>query len=54
MGFDRATLTEQPVLSNEAVGAAPTEVLRRMNERIAGRLNQRQYDHLVRHTLVPQ
>ena len=53
VGFDPAKLTEAAAWSNETVGTAPTEVLRRMNERIAGRLNQREYDKVVKHTLVP-
>jgi hypothetical protein len=53
VGFDAAALTAQPRSVNEAVGVASNEVLRRLNQRIAGRLNQRQYDHLMRRTLVP-
>jgi hypothetical protein len=54
VGFDPARLTEQPAWSNETIGAALGEVLRRMNERMAGRLNQRQYDRVVKHVLVPR
>jgi hypothetical protein len=53
VGFDPDRLTEEPEWSNETAGTAPTEVLRRVNERMAGRLNQRQYDRVVKQTLVP-
>jgi hypothetical protein len=52
VGFDPATLAEQPAWSNETVGVAATEVIRRVNERLGGRLNQRQYDRVVKMTLV--
>ena len=52
VGFDASLLTEQPVWSNETVGVAATEVIRRLNERFGGRLNQRAYDRVVKFTLV--
>jgi len=53
VGFDASSLTEQPAWANETVGVAATEVLRRVNERLAGRLNQREHDKAVKNTLVP-
>lgn len=52
VGIDPARLVEPPVWSNENVGAAATEVLRRLNGRLDGRLNQRQYDRVVKQVLV--
>jgi hypothetical protein len=52
VGFDAALLTEQPVWGNETVGVAATEVIRRLNDRFEGRLNQRAYDRVVKFTLV--
>lgn len=52
VGFDAAALTEQPAWNNETVGVAATEVLRRVNERLGGRLNQRQYDRVIKLALV--
>jgi hypothetical protein len=52
VGFAAAALTEQPAWNNETVGVAAIEVLRRVNERLGGRLNQRQYDRVVKLTLV--
>lgn len=52
-GIDPASLSEEPLWNNETVGVAATEVIRRMNESLGGRLNQRQYDRAVKTTLVP-
>ena len=52
VGFDAEALTEAPAWSNENVGVAGTEVIRRVNERLGGRLNQRAYDHAVKKTLA--
>ncbi len=52
VGFDAQALTKQPAWNNETVGVAATEVIRRVNERLGGRLNQRQYDRVVKLTLV--
>ncbi len=52
VGFDPSALTEQPAWNNETVGVAATEVLRRVNERLEGRLNQRQYDRVIKLTVV--
>jgi hypothetical protein len=52
VGFDPRSLTEEPEWSNETVGVAATEVLRRLNELLDHRLNQRQHDKVVKRTLV--
>ncbi|MGI8434885.1 MAG: hypothetical protein ACR2LE_09155 [Nocardioidaceae bacterium] len=52
VGFDASVLTEQPAWNNETVGVAATEVLRRVNERLDRRLNQRQYDRVIKLTVV--
>ena len=53
VGFDPALFTEEPAWANETVGVAATEVIRRLNERLAGRLNRRQHGMLVKGTLAP-
>ncbi|MGI8612470.1 MAG: hypothetical protein ACR2KL_00750 [Nocardioidaceae bacterium] len=53
VGFDPATLTEPARWENHSVGVAGTEVLRRMNELLHRRLNQRQYHDVVETTLAP-
>ncbi len=53
VGFDPGLFTEQPAWANETVGVAATEVIRRLNERLAGRLNRRQHAMLVKGTLAP-
>jgi hypothetical protein len=53
VGFDPAKLTEEPRWANETVGAAAVEVIRRVNERLGGRLNKRQHDKAINSTLVP-
>ncbi len=53
VGFDAAVLREEPVWTNETVGVAATEVLRRVNERLGGRLNQRQHDQVIKMTVAP-
>ncbi|MGH3472829.1 MAG: hypothetical protein ACRDPG_12415 [Nocardioidaceae bacterium] len=52
VGFRAGRLTEHPHWTNEMIGVAGTEVIRRVNERLGGRLNQRQYDKAVKLTLV--
>jgi hypothetical protein len=52
IGVDAASLTERPAWANETVGVAGTEVLRQVNTRLEGRLNQRQYDRAVKRVLV--
>jgi hypothetical protein len=53
VGFDPGRFTAEPGWNNELVGVAGTEVIRRINERMGGRLNQRQYDHAIKAALVP-
>jgi hypothetical protein len=53
IGFDPARLTAEAPRSNESLTAPTAEVLRRLNARWAADLNQRQYDHLVKQTLLP-
>jgi hypothetical protein len=53
VGFDPAGLPNEPAWDNEQVGAAGTEVLRRVNEALGGRLNQAQHARAVRRGLVP-
>ena len=53
VGFDPALFTAEPGWNNELVGVAGTEVIRRLNERMEGRLKQRQYDHAIKANLVP-
>lgn len=53
VGFDASRLTEEPSWTNETVGVAATEVIRRVNERLDGRLNQRQHDQVVKLTVAP-
>jgi hypothetical protein len=52
IGFDPSALTEQPAWSNETVGVAATEVIRRVNERLGHRLNQRQHDKVIKRIVV--
>ncbi len=52
VGFDPAALTEEPRWNNETVGVAATEVIRRVNERLGGRLNQREHDKIMKMTIV--
>ncbi len=52
VGFDPAALTEEPKWNNETVGVAATEVIRRVNERLGGRLNQREHDKIMKMTIV--
>ena len=53
VGFDAALLAEPAAWTNETVGVAATEVIRRVNERLGGRLNQREHDRAIKNTLVP-
>lgn len=53
VGFDPSRFTEKPGWNNETVGVAATEVIRRVNERMDGRLKQRQYDFAIKAMLVP-
>ena len=51
VGYDAATLTTPPRRANESLGAPGAEVVRRLNELLGGRLNQRQYDWVVKYAL---
>lgn len=52
-GLDAAGLTPAPAEANPSVGMAETELLRRLNEALHGRLNERQYLHVMRQALKP-
>jgi len=52
VGIDPATLTEAPRDSNESLGAAGAEVVRRFNEILDSGLNDRQYDRVVKLGIV--
>jgi hypothetical protein len=52
VGFDPARLTAEPPWANETVGLAGTEVIRRLNELLAGKLNQRQYERAMKLTVA--
>jgi hypothetical protein len=52
VGVDPAGLTEDAKWTNETVGVAATEVIRRVNERLEGRLNKHQHDKVVKLTIV--
>ncbi len=53
VGFDHTALPNEPKWNNQTLGIAGTEVVRRLNEQLGHRLNQRQYDRVVKLTLVP-
>ncbi len=48
-----STLTATTELGNPSVGAAETELLRRLNEGLAGKLNERQYRRMVERAVKP-
>src|SRR3954447_8442049 len=52
VGFDPTSLPNVPRWTNETVGAAGTEVIRRMNVRLGGRLNEPAYSRAVKGKLV--
>jgi hypothetical protein len=54
LGVDQSQFHELTGTSNQTVGVAATEVVRRLNERLGGRLNQRAYDKVVKSTVVPK
>jgi hypothetical protein len=53
VGFDPRLFTEEPAWTNETIGVAATEVIRRLNIRLGGRLNRRMHGMLVKGTLSP-
>ena len=52
VGFDPTGLPNVPRWTNESVGAAGTEVIRRMNQRLGGRLNEPAYSRAVKGKLA--
>jgi hypothetical protein len=52
-GLDAAGLTPAAGEANTSVGVVETELLRRLNETLRGRLNERQYLHVMRQALKP-
>jgi hypothetical protein len=52
-GLDTAGLTAPVPDLNTALGVAETEVLRRLNTGLGGRLNERQYTRVVAQSIVP-
>jgi hypothetical protein len=52
IGADPAALTEPPPWNNAMVGVAGIEVVRRLNERMGGRLNELQYERWVKQSIV--
>ncbi|HET6876018.1 MAG TPA: hypothetical protein VFH38_00660 [Jatrophihabitans sp.] len=53
VGFDPGPLTREPRRANTAIGPAGTEVVRRLNESLAGRLDRRRYDDVVKYAIAP-
>ena len=53
VGFDVGRLPEPVARDNTSLGVAGTELVRRINERLGQRLNQRQHTFVVRRVLVP-
>lgn len=51
--IEASTLTPATKLGNPSVGVAETELLRRLNEGLAGKLNERQYLHMVNQAVKP-
>jgi len=52
-GLPRAALVADTDTANESVGVAETEVLRRLNQRLDGALNERQYVKVVKRGVHP-
>lgn len=53
VGLPRDRLAEAADVTNESVGAAEAEVLRRLNERLSGKLNERQHVRVVKRVVLP-
>jgi hypothetical protein len=53
VGFDPAKLTLPTSRDNTSLGVAGTEVVRRLNEALGHRLNERQHANVVKNTLAP-
>jgi hypothetical protein len=52
VGFAPKALTAEPRWNNETVGVAATEVIRQVNQRLGGRLNQHEHDMIIKMTVV--
>jgi len=53
VGYDATTLAEPPARDNSSLGVAGTEVIRRLNEGLHHRLNERQHAQVVKAVLAP-
>jgi hypothetical protein len=53
LDLDVKTLTPPPAEVNNSVGVTETEILRRLNAGLGGRLNERQYLHIMRRVVKP-
>ena len=53
VGFAPAKLSHPAARDNTSLGVAGTELVRRLNEALEHRLNQRQHAHLVRSAARP-
>ena len=53
VGFEADSLREAPARENTSLGVAGTEVVRRLNEQLGHRLNERQHAHAVKAVLAP-
>ncbi|HEY7043587.1 MAG TPA: hypothetical protein VH419_07970, partial [Nocardioidaceae bacterium] len=53
IGVPMTALTQRQRWDNPMIGPEAVEVLRRVNERLGDRLNQRQYERVIKGTLVP-
>jgi hypothetical protein len=54
VGYDAARLTEATGWDNRSMAAADAEVLRRLNQLLDHRLNERQYHRIVKRILAPR
>lgn len=52
VGLDPTRLTEPAPHSNESLSVAGAEVVRRLSEQLGGRLNQRQYDAVIKRVVT--
>lgn len=53
LDLDVSALTPPPAAVNSSVGVTETEILRRLNAGLGGRLNERQYLHIMRRIVKP-
>jgi len=54
LGLEPAALPNPPARTNQAIGLAATEMLRRFNERFADQFDRRQYDRLVKYAIAAE